>query len=166
MSLCGSCGRVYSSVGPKGDPGTPGTNGAALKETVLANTAMLTLTGPDTGSLVLLDRATGVDVILPTAPADGTIFTFETKTEPSGGAYAINTGGADIFAGFVVMKEAATIDALFTATAGTERLITLNGTTSGGLFGTSIDVVYEATGATWYASGQTYGSGVTVTPFS
>lgn len=166
---CTSCGRVYTSVGPKGDTGATGAAGAdasALRETTLANAATLTLTGPDTGGLILMDRAAGSAIALPSAPADGTNFTFQTKTDPSTGNYTITTGGSDIFAGSTYSKVAGAVDTMFSATAGTETIITLNGTTSGGLIGTDIDMVYRADGAAWYVSGVNRSSGVVITPFS
>jgi len=166
---CGSCGKVYSSIGPKGDKGDTGATGAAgtaLRETTLANQATISLTGPDTGKLVLLDRATGVDLSLPEAPADGTNFTFQTKTDPSGGVYAINAQGTDIFAGFVYSKVTGAVDTLFSATLGTEDQIALNGSTSGGLIGTDITIIYRADGATWYTSGVNQATGVVITPFA
>lgn len=172
MSICGSCGKIYTTVGPKGDTGatgaagTNGTNASALMPTTLANQASVTLTGPDTGKLVLLDRATGVDLFLPAAPADGTNFTFQTKTDPSGGVYAINASGTDIFAGFVYAKASGAVDTLFSATAGTETQIALNGTTSGGLIGTDITIIYRLDGAAWYTSGVNRSSGVVITPFA
>ena len=175
MGACTECGKIYSSVGPKGDKGdtgaagsngTPGTNASALMPTTLANQTTLTLTGADTGELILLDRATGVDIFLPEAPADGTNFTFQTKTDPSGGVYAINAQGTDIFAGFVHSKVTGAVDTLFSATIGTEDQIALNGSTSGGLIGTDIKVVYRADGAAWYTSGVNQASGSVITPFA
>lgn len=154
-------------AGPAGSNGTNGTNATGTLTPVLdVVTATVALTAADTGSIVYFDRTAGVVATLPSQPPEGTNYTFETLVAATTGPYTINTNGAglDQLGGFMYMKETATIDVLFTVVPPMTQ-ISLNGTTTGGLIGTSFKLTHDGVD-TWSVSGYTTGSGVTVTPFS
>lgn len=173
MCNCSSClNNINFSQGEKGDPGATGATGPTgdtggqIETTIVANTGTLALTEAQSGSKVIFDRAAGVIVTLPDTPADGTNYTFMTKTDLSSNNYVINAGddGLDSMFGYVYAKKSGTADEIFqTATA---TAITLNGTTTGGDVGTNIKTSYDATNNRWYVSGSTQGSGALGTPFS
>jgi len=155
------------ATGPAGANGTNGTNATGTLTPVLdVITATVALTAADTGSVVYFDRAAGVVATLPSQPPEGTNFTFEVLTAAGAGPYTINTNGTglDQLGGFMYMKETATIDVLFTVVPPMTQ-ISLNGSTTGGLLGTSFKLTHDGVD-TWNVSGYTTGSGATTTPFS
>jgi hypothetical protein len=171
MNGCGCSSKISSSVGPKGDTGAAGARGetgatgpkgdpGGTPEVTPVTTPSVTLTGTDSGT-VLLNRPAGSDIQLPTAPADGTFYSIQVVSETIAG-YNIATGGTDVFAGYINMNKAGDYPIVYPA-AGTETNISLNGSTSGGLIGTNINIVYS--NGVWQTSGQTMGSGATITPF-
>lgn len=183
MCTCSKCGDITTlTVGPKGDPGATGATGPAgaagatgatgpaglaTMSVLDAKTATVTLNGTtDSGTLVILDRAIGIVVTLPSVPANGTNYTFQVGTSASGGSYVINVNGAglDTLAGFIYMNKAATAPALFAAVVGASTQMTMNETTTGGLVGGNITMVYNSN--KWYVSGSLFGSGAVATPFS
>jgi len=164
---CGTCGKIYSSVGPKGDPGADGASGA-LKPVIVADAATLTLNGPtDSGSLILLDRAAGTIVTLPDTPANGTNYTFQVKTDVTSNNYQINTGvaGLDLLSGYVYNDKAGSLPAIVSPDPAHDTSITMNGSTTGGLVGTNFTLTFDGTNL-WNISGTVRGSGTMTTPFS
>jgi len=165
-SCSGNCNcNIELTVGPKGDPGVDGADGQPFIDVIPATSATLDLTEAQSGGRIMLDRAAGVVVTLPSSPAGGTNFTFEISTSVTSNAYTINTNGAglDAIEGYLYMKKDATADAIFIASTDTQ--ISMNGTTSGGLIGTTFTLIHDGV-STWDTSGFTRGSGVVITPFS
>lgn len=168
MCDCQSCecqSITLTTRGEKGERGEPGTS--TTQEVIIANTGTLALTHVNTGGVVVLDRAAGVSVTLPTDPVVDDFFDFTVRTDVTSNGYIIETGGSsDKFNGFLVGKKNATADSIFKANAAlTDDTITMNGTTTGGLIGTSFRVSYVSTNQ-WLVDGQFYSTGVTATPFS
>lgn len=171
MCTCSKClNEITYSLGEKGDQGEDGPQGpvgpsGALPDVLIGTTANVTLSADNTGGIVYPDRAAGIVYTLPDQPAAGTNFTIEPTTTPSGGPYVINAGiaGLDIIEGFVYMKVSGSPDTKYIASSDTQ--ISLNGTTTGGIVGSSIKLVYDGV-SVWQTSGYLSGSGSIATPFS
>lgn len=178
---CGCSTAIVSSTGPKGDTGATGATGttgatgatgaagasANLVPVILATTSTVTLAGAaDTGSTIYLNRASGVDVALPASPATGTVYHFEVLSAVTSNDYSITANGGNSIYGFAFATRSAASPTIFLANAaGTDHMITMNGSTTGGLVGTVLTLVYTSTN-TWVASGSIYGSGAANTSFA
>lgn len=160
-SSCG--GSIKIPVGEKGD------NGASASNIVtVSSNGTTTLTSAQTGSTVILGSATGGTVVLPTDPPVGTTFDFIVTTDVTSNNYSIDTGSGDVFNGSVYGMKASTAPELFNANAAlSDTHIDMNGSTTGGLRGTSLSMFYsDATNNTWTVTGQFYGTGTLATIFS
>lgn len=166
-SNCGCTSSVNYSAGEKGDTGAAGSSGVANIELLTAATK--TITQADTGTLYILDRAAGIAMTVPSDPNDATWYEFEVKTDVTSNAYSItltNGSGTELLAGFLFGKKASTADERFLPDLTNDVVISMSGTTTGGLRGTSFRMVYDKPNVRWYVSGQFYGSGTLATPFS
>jgi len=175
MCTCSKClNDITFAQGEKGDtgatgaPGTNGTNGTngtgTLTPVVEMITATVALTAADTGKMIYFNRPAGIVVTLPDTPPDGTNFTFEVIQPLTVLPYTINTTAGDTIEGAVFMAKAGAVSTLFAAVPPITQ-ISMNGSTSGGLVGTSFKMVFDGVD-TWRTSGTIYGSGATITPFS
>lgn len=163
-SDCNTCSNeIVIPTGEKGDQGLPGASSA-----VVVATATYAPTVDISGSSVTLNRAAGIVVTLPEDPAVGTFYDFNVMTSVTSNAYTLNTSGDDVFLGSVYGNKASTAPELFSANAAlSDTVMSMNGTTTGGLIGTSFRVQYiDATNNIWFVTGLTYGSGSLATPFS
>ena len=123
----------------------------------------------ESGSIVLLDRAVGITVTLPTAPDPGTFFDFIVSVTASGGSYKIITGaGTELMVGACVNCDTDTSDtvAIWKCLVGSSYIsINLNGGTTGGIKGDRFRVIcLNAT--TWHVRGLTNATGTVATPFA
>lgn len=115
------------------------------------------------GKTVLLNRAGGFVVSLPAATGSGMRLKFVVATTGTA-PYTINAGASDAFWGVVhqVTDNAGTVIG-FKAGGGT--VITLNGSTTGGIKGDVIELEDELTNI-WFVNMRTAGTGAEATPFS
>jgi hypothetical protein len=135
-------------------------------EVAASGGATRSLTVADSGSVNLFDTATGVVYTLP-APTVGLKFAFYASVSVTSNAYAINTDSAATFIGGAVQQ--------IIAASGTSEgqvgddasdvTISMNGSTTGGLEGTYIEVIATST-TTWVATGTLVGSGTLATPYA
>jgi hypothetical protein len=129
--------------------------------------ATVTLTAAQSGSTVLMDRAAGIVFTLPAATA-GLSFTFYVTTAVTSNAYKfITSAGTELLIGGLLSDDTDSSDALamFNANGSTHIAVSMNGTTTGGLVGTRINV--RCLSATkWFVEGTNYGSGTVATPFA
>lgn len=133
--------------------------------------ATKTLTAEQSGSLILLNKADGIVITLPTLSSArvGMYFDFQVNTSVTSNAYKWSTGtqGTEFFNGQVLTNDTDTAASLV-AHAGngsTHDNISMNGTTTGGLIGTRIRL--ECVSSTlWTVSGINMASGAVATPFS
>ena len=145
--------------------------GVGTRAVIAATAATQALTKADSGSLVILDRAAGVAVTLPVlsdATTNGVFFDFIVLTSASGGNYTITSGeAADLYIGGVVNIDTDTGNAVayFSPDVSDDRVITFNGTTTGGLLGTSCRVT-ALSASRWNVEGIAKGNGTVATPFS
>ena len=164
MSNWSDCNTCSSSIViPEGEKGDPGSSSAGVID---VTSASYTLDASQTGSTVLLDRAAGSDITLPTTPVVGTYYDFVVTTSVTSNDYSVNLGSAgENFNGFLYGDKAATASELFTPSALGTSMISMNGTTTGGLVGTEFTVMYTSANY-WTVTGNFYGSGSLATPFS
>ena len=128
--------------------------------------ATRTLLAKEAGALCLLDAAAGNIYTLP-VPVEGMTFEFLQTVSVTSNAAKVITNSASVFLlGSVTAVTIATASpAGFSANGTSIVTISQNGTTSGGLIGSSFKLT--AISATqWGIDGVIVGSGVIVTPFA
>ena len=143
-------------------------SGAALKykRNVLASSGNTTMTSAMSGSIMLLDGA-GVDYTLPAIGAGDIGMEFWFVVTVTATDQTITAGAADLLTGGVMcMSTGAGVENdAFSPDVTDDLVITMNGTTQGGIIGSTWHLI--AISATrWYCDGTTIGSGTLVTPFS
>jgi hypothetical protein len=146
-----------------GGAGTAGLSMHRAKAVQIIGDAVATrtLTAKEAGATCLLDAA-AVVYTLP-APVAGMVFDFVSTVTAS--AATVQTNAATVFiVGAIVGVTIATATPAGFAFNGTSHVgITMNGTTSGGIVGTTLR--FKALSATvWQIEGVTIGSGTIVTP--
>ncbi len=136
------------------------------KRNVLASSGNTTMTAAMSGSVMLIDGATTAYALPAITAADvGMEFWFVTTATSS--AATITAGAADILTGGVMcMSTGAGIENdAFSANGSSDLVITMNGTTKGGIIGSTWHII-ALSATSWYCDGTTIGSGTLVTPFS
>lgn len=137
------------------------------REVIQGVGATRTLLPGESGSLCLLDSASGVIYTLPT-PVVGMTFEFLATVSVTSNAYKIITAaGTQFLIGKVIMGDVTVAQSgdVFTADGSTIRALSADGATKGGLLGETYKVV--AISATqWAIDGVCHGAGVLATPFA
>jgi hypothetical protein len=101
-----------------------------------------------------------------TANNEGVVYTIWVPTTISTSSLKIGTNGTDKFVGSLISVDTDTSGAVVGFTAGASNdFINLNGTTTGGVAGTCIQIVAIAANK-YMVKGQLLGSGVVATPFA
>lgn len=129
--------------------------------------ATKTLSIEESGSVVFLNRATGITVTLPN-PVAGTTFKFFVGTSVTSNAYKIITdAGTTFLVGAITNVDTDTSNAVaaFTADGTAHRAIDMNGSTKGGLRGTYFELTCISS-TRWLVTGTNLGAGVVATPFA
>lgn len=151
---------------------TSGVIGTSKRNVISGQGATRTLTAAESGSLVLWDRAAGTIFTLPAATAAniGLEYDFFVTVTVTSNAHKIASGtqGTDWFSGTVLMFDSDTLTDPLSVQAGngsSHDNVSMNGTTSGGLVGTRLNVVCNAVGS-WIVQGIVHHSGSVATPFS
>ncbi len=132
---------------------------------VIAITAATTLDGDAyAGRTVNLNSATGRIVTLPAATGSGQTYTIVVGTTVSSGSHVIRVASAsDIIQGVVSVSTDAAGVTIPTATD--SDTITMNGSTTGGLRGSLVELQDVASGL-WSVRGSLVSTGAEATPFS
>ncbi len=127
-------------------------------------TASATLGPSDAGRATMLNAAAGLTVTMPAATGTGRTFTIIVGTTVTSNSYVIQAASADdIMQGVIGMAtDAAGVNI---PTASTSDTITMNGSTTGGLIGSTV-VLHDAADGVWAVSGALVSTGVEATPFS
>jgi hypothetical protein len=147
-------------------PLTNFTKGVASAPPVSVTTATLTANKDDHANRPLvLDRAGGITVTLPAATGTGHSYRFFVKTTFTGNGIVKVANSTDVMTGFATLHQDGADTVATFDTAASSDTITLNGTTTGGLLGSSIELVDLATGL-WAVAVHTSATGVEATPFS
>lgn len=149
--------------------GSVGGRRAVYSADALDAAAVVTLTAAYSGAVIDLDMAT-VTVNLPAltssnAGVQGIFFTFITTATATSQIIAAQSG--DILHGGVTTMSTAVgaENDAFSSNGSSNLVITMNGTTKGGIIGSRWDVWAESA-TKWVVVGNTIGSGTIVTPFS
>ena len=145
---------------PQGPQGPAGRSSLG----VINATTGSTLTEDQSGSLVLLNSTDIVNMILPANPAVGTYYIFQCAQATVAG-YSIACPAGHKYLGYNFAKKSATADVIFSPNGTTNNLLSMNGTTTGGLVGTDLLIVYLGAGK-YTVSGCTFGSGALATSYS
>ena len=138
---------------------------------ILAAGAGQLLTAADSGKTIVFGAAAATLITLP-APELGMQFDFLTTVTATGDhEVQALTDTHGFLGGVMIMSTAAGAenDAFSAAAAGTDDFITMDGTTTGGMAGSTLRVVaiLDASAVKcWGVSGQLIGSGTIVTPFA
>lgn len=132
----------------------------------------IALTEAQSGRVILVDDAAGLDFTLPALAAAqvGTHYKFLVTVSVSSNSFRVTAGTGDLLTGGIWMVD---FDAAYTAPQGVflepdgsdDLIMTMNGTTTGGKAGTVVEFI--ATSATsWFVTGTVAGDGTLATPFS
>lgn len=136
--------------------------------TVAAATTTLTLTQAlHSGKILLLASTAGLAITPPAATGSGATYEFFVAATISGGSVTIDAkagNGSDTFAGRAYQLLVGTGETVY-ACASNSNLITLNGTTTGGVIGDLVKLVDMGLHQ-WYVFVDSTASGSVVTPFS
>lgn len=127
-------------------------------------TASAVLTEDQSGSLVMLNSVDAVQITLPANPAVGSYFRFQCAQATVAG-YSILCPSGHKYLGYNYAKKSATADVIFSPNGTTNNLLSMNATTTGGLVGTDLLIVYLGSGR-YTVSGCTFGSGALATSYS
>lgn len=135
-----------------------GTDGVS---TVTAST--LAVTSDYNGQVVNLSRAAGITVTLPAATGSNAVYTFEVATTVTSNSYKIQVANStDVMNG--LSSVGGTTGAVFSTLPASDT-ITMNGSTTGGLAGSYVQVTDIASGV-FLVQASLVGSGTPATPFS
>lgn len=147
------------------------SSGGFSQNIISGSGATVALTAAQSGSTILFDRAAGTIFTLPT-PAIGLNYQFLVLTSVTSNNHKIITSAGTVFLkgaiayGILDTTPGANPGPKYTAADGSTILaITMNGTTTGGLFGTVLNVVCNSA-TNWIITGNVIASGTIATPFA
>lgn len=132
---------------------------------VLEGADNLTLTPAQSGAIIHCGAAE--DFVLPAITADNMGIWYEFVVTTTATSLTITADTGDLLTGgvSVMSTTAGAENDAFSADGTDDLIITMNGTTQGGIIGSTVTLV--AAGATqWLVTGNLIGSGTIVTPFS
>lgn len=130
----------------------------------------IALTAAQSGSVILVNDAAGLDFTLPALAATdvGVWYRFVVTTTITSNNFRVTAASGDFLNGSVWIADfdTANTGAYFTANGSSHLACTMNGSTKGGKKGTTVEfTAFDAAG--WYVTGiQVFGDGVLATPFS
>lgn len=127
------------------------------------------LTEAQSGRVIIVDDAAGLDFTLPALGAAqvGTHFKFIVTVTVSSNNFRVTALTGDILFGGVIMTDFDTADKILwcPADGSNDLVMTMNGSTTGGKMGTWVEFI--ATGANqWCVTGVVIGDGTLATPFT
>ena len=126
----------------------------------IADAETVSLTTGDSGKTLIIDRAAGVTVTLPTA-TPGLMYDIVLAATITSNSVTISCATGESFVGGVI-QSAGTIGN-FGSSVGT--ILTLNGSTTGGVVGSQLKLVC-ATGGKWIVTGVLLGTETAASPFN
>lgn len=137
------------------------------REVISGLGATRTLLAEESGALVVLDRAAGIVVTLP-SPVVGMQFTFLVSVSVTSNAYKVITNAASVFlVGGVIMGDVTVAQSgdYFEADGTTIVALSADGATKGGLIGERFTVTCISS-TQWAIEGVCHGAGILATPFA
>ena len=96
--------------------------------------------GSHAGRVMLLDKADGLTVTLPSASGSGNVYKFFVKTTITSNNYVIQLSGSDTMSGVAVVANDDDDSANIFQTASNSSTITLDGSTKGGILGGMVEL--------------------------
>ena len=141
-------------------------NVSGMLNAVATYTTTQTLAATQSGAMVLWNAAAGFTITLP-APVIGTQFMLAVLTSVTSSNHKVITDASTTYlvGGVSIGEVAATTAPMFAANGTSIRSVTMNGTTTGGLIGTYMEVTC-INSTQWLIQGQILGSGTLATPFA
>jgi hypothetical protein len=136
--------------------------GGANIQAVNAGSTLTMTADSHLGVLVQLNVATGSTVTLPAATGTGNTYELYVSTTVTSNNHIVQAAGSDKIDGVVVVASAGTSG---TFSAVTNTTFTMNGTTTGGVKGTSFFFT-DVASARWLVEANVVGTGVAATPIS
>ncbi len=135
------------------------------QQLVNLTTTPITLALPSQGgSIITLNKATGIAITLPAATGTLASFRFFVGTTVSGGSHTIVCAGSDVFKGSITYTKTSTHAVTgWTSTANTT--ITMDGNNQGGIAGDWVEIL-DVAAAVWSVRGGFSGDGTAATSFS
>ena len=127
-----------------------------------ATAATLTVTSDMNGMIIPLSRAGGMTVTLPAATGSQAVYRFVVATTFTSNGVIQVASSTDVMAGLASVGGGT--GAVFSTLPASDT-ITMNGTTTGGLAGSYIELIDVASGD-WVVRAALVGSGTPATPFS
>ena len=145
-------------------------NGYSMSNRVAVQTlgaGTTTLTADDCGKTIILNSADGILLQLPSSPAVAgagwNITVIVTAAVTASDVYEIAATDGDYFQGGLIgVSSGAAADAFIAGAS--DDVISMNGSTTGGLEGTRISVYSD--GSTWHVNGTLSCTGTPATPFA
>lgn len=131
----------------------------------LALTASATLNADAyAGKTIVINAAAGLTVTLPTSTGSGACYKVVVGTTVTSNNAIVKVGNStDIMAG--TLDVSSDIAGVTCPTAATSDTITMNGTTTGGVIGSTV-ILEDVKAGVWAVSGGLVSSGIEATPFS
>jgi hypothetical protein len=126
--------------------------------------ATYTVSSDDVGKLITLNRAAGIAVTLPAATGSGTQYKFFVGTTVTSNSITITRAGNDTMFGTAYVAQDGG-DTLVAFEAAGSTVITLNGTTTGGIKGNIVTLI-DAALDTWSVIVNGSATSTEATPFS
>ena len=137
-------------------------SGLAISPISVTATTLALTEWDHSGKVISLNLAAGQALTLPPATGSGACFKLFVGTTYTSDATIKVANANDTMAGSVIVD--GTTSTMF-QTAATSDTITLNGTTTGGVLGTQIELL-DVEANVWMVNGVLNGSGAEATPFS
>lgn len=140
----------------------------SFRNVINVTSATRTMTTDESGSLVLLNLATGIDITLPSIVSDnevGTWYEFVSILAATSESYTITAGAADLLIGRVLVQDTDTANTItsFAPDVSDDLIITFSDTAD--LAGNAVRVTAITT-TRWLVQGTIYHTGNSATPFS
>lgn len=128
--------------------------------------ATLAVTSASAGQIIPLNRAAGIAVTLPATSGSGASYRFYIGTTITSNTTTIKVANAtDVMAGTAIVANDTDASASIFETAASSDTITFDGSTTGGIAGTMVELVDVASG-TWWVRITGSATGTEATPFS
>jgi hypothetical protein len=129
----------------------------------------IALTEAQSGRVILVDEAAGLDFTLPAVAAAqvGTFYEFLVNVTITSNNFRVTAAAGDLLRGGLAIQDfdTANTSTYFTPDESDDLVLTMNGSTTGGKKGTWVRfIAISATG--WFVHGIAFGDGSLATPFS
>lgn len=116
-------------------------------------------------TVVNLNRAAGIAVTLPSATGTGDRYYVRVGTTVTSNSTTVTTSGSDTIDGWIATATTTFGAQSAEAAGGSDKTVTMNGTTTGGIIGSTLEYVDVATGI-WSVQGHLVASGTIATSIS